>query len=472
MRSVSFVAAYALLAVYPLSFYLASTFDVGLVRVLQVGYAISCAGWLMLLGRIWRDGSNRLVEQPPVGGIVCLLLAAVLLRLALLPAPPSDDVHRYVWEGRVRIAGFNPYVLAPDDERLAHLRDDSWAQINHPDHPAIYPPWSQALCAGVAAVCPHPFAVKVLVLAADLLTILVLVAWLRRRGEDPRWVAVYALCPVVLSAFARQAHLDAVMVLALAYFLQRCDPSARDEPRAGRASRADGTGVRRAVLTGAVLGFAVGAKWVPLLLLPWWVVWVALGAGKRIRDFATPAVGLASAVVVLAIPALFYADAGRALIGPLRSFADNFHNLDAARQVLALALNPTTLEWTARGIVLVTIAATAFRRVEPARAALWTIGTAMLLAPTFHPWYLTWLLPALCVRRAWPWLVLAVTMVFAYEGDHLRETTGDWSMPAWVVKWVFAPFFAAVALQAAARLARRVRESRQSPSQPTTSPPA
>ncbi len=44
-----------------------------------------------------------------------ILSIAALLRLCLLPLPPSlsDDVYRYLWDGRVAAFGWNPYFHAP-----------------------------------------------------------------------------------------------------------------------------------------------------------------------------------------------------------------------------------------------------------------------------------------------------------------------------------------------------------------------
>ena len=48
---------------------------------------------------------------------------ALALRLALLPTVPtlSGDMYRYVWDGRVVAAGFDPYVHVPADPALAAL---------------------------------------------------------------------------------------------------------------------------------------------------------------------------------------------------------------------------------------------------------------------------------------------------------------------------------------------------------------
>ena len=62
--------------------------------------------------------------------LASVLLIAALLRLLVYPALPSDDLNRYVWEGRVQQEGFNPYLLAPSDPRLIPLRDEIWRGVN------------------------------------------------------------------------------------------------------------------------------------------------------------------------------------------------------------------------------------------------------------------------------------------------------------------------------------------------------
>lgn len=46
-----------------------------------------------------------------------VIIVAALLRLGLLAQSPtrSDDIHRYIWDGRVQAAGINPYRYIPAD---------------------------------------------------------------------------------------------------------------------------------------------------------------------------------------------------------------------------------------------------------------------------------------------------------------------------------------------------------------------
>src|ERR1700757_5463687 len=57
--------------------------------------------------------------------LAVVLVFAALLRLTVLFASPylSDDIYRYVWDGRVQAAGINPYRFVPADPALQGLRD-------------------------------------------------------------------------------------------------------------------------------------------------------------------------------------------------------------------------------------------------------------------------------------------------------------------------------------------------------------
>src|ERR1044071_5648462 len=61
------------------------------------------------------------------GSIVLIAIVfAVLFRLSIIFAPPylSDDIYRYIWDGRVQAAGINPYRYVPAAPELVQLRDD------------------------------------------------------------------------------------------------------------------------------------------------------------------------------------------------------------------------------------------------------------------------------------------------------------------------------------------------------------
>src|SRR6266496_3286021 len=76
--------------------------------------------------------------------LVLGLTLAALFRLSIIFSPPdlSDDIYRYIWDGRVQSAGINPYRYIPADHSLFDLRDEKiYPNINRRDYAhTIYPP--------------------------------------------------------------------------------------------------------------------------------------------------------------------------------------------------------------------------------------------------------------------------------------------------------------------------------------------
>ena len=62
-------------------------------------------------------------------------------------------MYRYVWDGRVQLAGINPYRYVPAADQLAFLRDAAvYPNINRAEYAhTVYPPVAQAIFALAAA---------------------------------------------------------------------------------------------------------------------------------------------------------------------------------------------------------------------------------------------------------------------------------------------------------------------------------
>lgn len=145
-------------------------------------------------------------------------LGGLLAYALFLFAEPqfSDDIHRYLWDGRVTLHGLNPWSLAPDSPALAHLRDAHWHRVNHRELTTIYPPLAQALFA--AGAWFH----QVLPLAVPsgfwLRALLVFLhggaLWLFRRSphapdpDNDRFSLALWLNPLVIVELASNGHPD------------------------------------------------------------------------------------------------------------------------------------------------------------------------------------------------------------------------------------------------------------------------
>ena len=134
---------------------------------------VAGALWLLAVAIVRR---GRL----PPRTIWLVLGVAVAMRLLTLTAPPvlSSDLYRYVWDGRVQLAGINPYRYLPVADELAFLRDDAvYPHINRADYAhTVYPPAAQVIFALAAVVTPGVFGMKVMIAAFDALAIVALIA--------------------------------------------------------------------------------------------------------------------------------------------------------------------------------------------------------------------------------------------------------------------------------------------------------
>ncbi|MBV8101154.1 MAG: hypothetical protein JOZ31_18580, partial [Verrucomicrobia bacterium] len=53
---------------------------------------------------------------PPQVIVIGLVLAALWhVQFLRMPPGPDDDIHRYVWDGRLQDLGYNPYSIRPND---------------------------------------------------------------------------------------------------------------------------------------------------------------------------------------------------------------------------------------------------------------------------------------------------------------------------------------------------------------------
>jgi len=337
-------------------------------------YALAFAAYLAGL-RAARGLSAR--------GLSFAIGIALSWRIALVLAPPllSDDVYRYVWEGRIQAHGGNPYrwLDRPEAERWESLRDADWARVNHKEYTAIYPPLWQLAGRGVAAASATVTAMKGFLVVCEVATWLLLARLLDRRGLPRERLLFAAWSPLALVEIAGSGHNEPLgMALMLAGLL------ALDAARPARAAL---------LVTAAFM-----AKLVPGLLAMAWA--------RRFR--AVHGVVGALLAALLAAP---YASAGRGLLRSLGGYGEHWR----FNETLFAGLEALLPSPVAPGVALAVLAAAlAARGVEPARASLALACAWLLLMPSVLPWYALWLVPLLCLVEAPGALAFTGTVGLAY----------------------------------------------------------
>ena len=427
-----------------------------------------------------------------------ILLGAILYRVILLPSLPIQevDIYRYLWDGAVVADGGNPYRFSPQQvlstsqgndstHRLKALVDlqarsaaceETLRRIHYGELITVYPPVSQAVFGAAAFVLPDRIslylrvvAMKVVLTLFDLLTVCLLLGILRRVGFHAGWAILYAWSPLVLKEFANSGHLDSIAVCLTtgAVFSQL------------RANRGDTTGSRLSwsVLSAVLLGWGVGAKLYPVVLIPVLSLWAVRKLGWR-TGLAYWLIALFSGLVslgpmLLTEPAVISwnqdsppptsngqaVDEVRAGSG-LATFLSRWEINDLFFLVVVENLRPdqastppTSAHWfvflsselrtgtaerlsqaldrpipeatflTARGITLLIFSAVAavllWRALHRNQDEIWlrtvflTVAWFWVLAPTLNPWYWTWALPFLPFAGRRAWAGVSL-LVFVY----------------------------------------------------------
>lgn len=335
---------------------------------------------------------------------------SLLLHLWMLTLGPvySDDVWRYLWEGRVLLAGESPFAHAPAAEALAALRNITWEHVAHREVSTLYPPGALALFATVAGIAEHPMAWSLLSGACNLGVGALLVRACRQRGVGVWAPVLYLLHPLPALESAGSGHLEPIaLLLATAAFTSR-------GPWAGFLAT-----------MGALIKLLPAVLLLPMLRRPRQLLGVL------------PALALG---LVLLLPVLDE----HLLRGFGRYYEAWAFNGSLFRGLQALFGEHARTVGVALGALWCGIAALRCR--DPARLLLHVAGALVLLSPVVHPWYLLWpLVPALALG-VWPWAVLATTGLLSYAVlASYDAASSTWSEPTWVV-WVEYPPLAAALL--------------------------
>lgn len=374
------------------------------------------------IGALWLlfAGAFLLLRRVPTrAATVLVLIGSIVVGGAAIAGPPdtSTDSARYAWDGIVQNAGISPYAHVPRSDALASLRPD-WlfpqpttdaakapvcelprtslthsapsgtpvcTAINRPNVPTIYPAGAELLFAAVRAITGPDPAYWPLQLVGLLLmvgTTVLLLLGLRRRGLDPRWAALWALCPLVASEAVTNSHIDAagaLLAVAGAFLVS-----------AGARWRG-----------GIAIGAAMAVKLIPVLAAPallrrqpWKVVLAA------IATFA-----------VLYVP--YVLASGVAVLGYLPGYLSEEGYDDGSRLVLLTALLPGPAAIVVAAVLLAAVAVLVIVFTDPARPWLGQvvmIGAALVILSPRYPWYALLLIPFVAVSGRWEWMLVPLAL--------------------------------------------------------------
>jgi len=375
------------------------------------------AAWVAFLVAAW------LLRKVTLGAAVPLiLLGGIAIQVAAVSAPPqnSNDLYRYIWDGRVQAAGIDPYQYVPAARQLTGLRNEFlWhpgaeycvtqavvrehpaadlaagcTAINRPRVPTIYPPVAEAYFLGVhylpdASDSTTP--IQATTAGVAVLVTGLLLFGLRRLGRDMRMAALWSWCPTVALEAGNSAHVDVVAVgIAAAALLVLA--TART--------------TRRTVLGGVLLGLAIATKLIPALTVP---------AVLR-RRWVTVCVAAGSAFVAVYLPHVIAV--GSRVIGFLPGYLQQEGYTSGTRfGIIGLFL--TGRAAIAAAVLVLAVVALAVLWFadpdQPWRGAVVMTAAALAVATPHYQWYALLLVMLVALDGRPEWLAFAAGGYYAAE---------------------------------------------------------
>jgi hypothetical protein len=151
----------------------------------------------------------------------------VLLRLMLVFSLPnfSDDIYRFIWDGRLILNGINPFDHLPSyyiENNLAidGLTLDLYNQLNSPNYFTVYPPVNQFIFATAVWLFPNSILgtsiiMKSFLFLFELGSLFLIVDLLRYFKLPLKNSLLYALNPLIILEISGNLHFEGAMIFFL-----------------------------------------------------------------------------------------------------------------------------------------------------------------------------------------------------------------------------------------------------------------
>jgi len=351
-----------------------------------------------------------------------LFVMGLVGRFGLLFVFPglSDDIYRFIWDGRLTVAGYNPYSCLPYELTLLEysipgMDQELYRELNSTHYYTIYPPVSQFIF-WLSTVCKYDVGlssliIKVIFLMAEVATFVGISKLLNHLNKPAYLAGIYWLNPLIIAEGLGNVHFEIIMIVFLVwaiYFLFV-------KPQLSKAA--------------ILLSLSVAAKLLPLIFLPY--LFFRMERKQVIKFFTT--FTLSCLVIFLPIfLELQFTKFGASIDLYFQKFEFNASVYYVLRYVGKLLSGYNLIHYLGPLLGLTTLILI-LRKARSTKLvdlqsfidfSLFAFCTYLLLATTVHPWYLA--VPVLLsifstYRFAVVWSALAMLTYVNYSGEMYKE---------------------------------------------------
>jgi alpha-1,6-mannosyltransferase len=344
--------------------------------------------------------------------LVGLLLIGFLVRLSFISSSPigSDDIYRYMWDGKLQGAGINPYRYKPLDEKLNLLHSDILpSKMNFREMRTIYFPLSQWLfLTGYKLGGENYWGYKSLLLLFELMTVASLYLLLGKFKLDKKNLLLYAFCPLPIIQFAVDAHLDGFglpfLLLALYFYM--------DEKK---------------ILSAIMLGLSFSIKPVGIVMIPIFFL-LEEKMANRVKFLIIPFIAFG----IQFLPYIFSSNPFEAFLIYTKNW---FYNGMIFNLLNSFYHNNQTSRMVCSGLLTLSLIPIYFSKKIWIDKIYLALIMLMIFSPVVHPWYIAWVAIFIPFTKRWSaiYFVAAASLTSFTLLNYLLN--GIWK-DYWVVQFI------------------------------------
>ncbi len=363
-----------------------------------------------------------------------LTAIGLLFRITFLFAIPnlSQDFYRFIWDGRMLLEGFNPYLSLPEvwiqngNAPITQATElyNGMGELNG-SHYTNYPPISQ-FCYLIAAVFANKsilgsaMVLRTLIILADLGTFFFGKKLLKALNLQEKQIFWYFLNPFIIIELTGNLHFEAVMVFFIIWALYLLQKGYW-------------------YWAGIVLALSVSVKLIPLLFLPLFFQKFTSSDQKGFISGLFKLIGFYSVVIITVLITFAPFLSTEFLLNFKKTISLWFQNFEFNASIYFIVrwIGYQVVGWniieTAGKIlplitILVLLILSFFRKntttIQLISAMVLGICTYYFLSTTVHPWYIAVPL-SLCVftRYRFPiiWSFVVILSYTAYLDPNFKE---------------------------------------------------
>lgn len=335
--------------------------------------------------------------------IFFLIVLSVLTQLSFLNYEPigSDDIYRYMWDGKVQANNINPYSYKPMDKELNELHSNILpSKMNFKEMKTIYFPLSQWLFyVGFKISGENFWGYKFLIFISIIISIVLLYKILVHLNMEKKRLLFFILSPLIYFQFSIDGHLDAfglpLLISSLYFYLKD-----------------------KKLYSAFFLGLSFSIKPVAIVLIPLFFL-----NEKSIADKFKFLIVTIFTFLIQFTPYIFSSNPFEAFIIFSKNWMFNGFIFTTINSIIHNNQLARLITWICLIISLLPIY---FGKIELIKKFYFAILLMIIFSPVIHPWYLSWLLIFIPFTNFWSGIYLVSAVSLTSITILVYKMTGNW----------------------------------------------